>query len=101
MANICRIGDTGDGICDPPGDDPHASTGQILNGAGSVYSDGINVARIGDIVQSSCNHGTYGTIVSGAATVYGEGINVARIGDYFDGNFSGTLIDGSPTVYAE
>ena len=97
---VCRIGDIGEGVCTGSGDDPHTITGTIITGAGTVYAEGLGVARLGDIVEGNDDHQELAVILSGSPTVYCEGSPAARIGDFFEGNqFVGVLITGAATVY--
>jgi uncharacterized Zn-binding protein involved in type VI secretion len=94
--NTARIGDTGNGICCQG--DPHGASGVIVTGAGLCFAEGLNIARIGDILVSNC-HGRVGVIVGGSPTVFAEGSNIARIGDSFSGCFSGQIVTGAGTVF--
>ncbi len=100
--NISRIGDATIGTCTccPGGPLPHTSTGYVLGPcAGSVFAEGLNVARINDQVITDDGHGYIGTIIDGAALTYAEGLNVARIGSYFTGPYFGNIIEGAAKVY--
>ncbi len=99
--NICRIGDTGEGICTGDGEDPHTITGTIITGCGTGGSESAGIARIGDIVEGDDQHEEIAVILTGSPSVFCEGANVARIGDYFEGDdFEGTLLVGAASVYA-
>ena len=100
MVNVSRISDKGKGVCTV--NDPHTITGTIITGAGTVFAEGQAIARIGDIVQGDDSHKQIAYILEGSPTVFAENSNVARIGDYFEGsNFSGRLITGAATVFAQ
>lgn len=99
--NVCRIGDTGEGVCTVP-HDPHTTTGTIITGAATVFAEESEVSRISDLIEADCSHAPIAVIITGSPTVFAEGSNVARIGDYFEGpNYSGTLLTGAATVFAE
>lgn len=96
--NAARIGDTGTGICCGHPPIPCISmTGQIISGSPTVFGEGINMSRIGDIVQGACGH--TGTLISGSSTVFTNGITQCYIGSAFSGTFSGTIVSGASTVF--
>lgn len=107
--DVARIGDIGLGFCygndcDDKAHDGDKITGTIVVGASNVNANGINVARIGDILISDCSHKNVGRIITGSPTVNANGLSVARIGDTFigcfgDGDPNGILLTGSPNVY--
>jgi len=96
-SNVSRIGDIGSGTCCV--DTPHGTTGVLVTGAGTVFAEGSQVSRIGDVLVDNC-HGVTGIMVTSSGTVNAEGAGVVRIGDYFTGCFSGTLVTGAGTVFA-
>jgi uncharacterized Zn-binding protein involved in type VI secretion len=99
--NVSRISDKGKGTC-TAGGSSHTITGTLITGAASVFAEGQNVSRISDIVRGDDSHKEIAYMLEGAATVWAEGLNVSRIGDYFEGpDFSGRLITGAATVFAE
>jgi uncharacterized Zn-binding protein involved in type VI secretion len=99
--SVCRVGDLGEGICTGSSSSPHTITGTIINGAATVFAEGSQVSRLGDIVEGDDGHQEKAIILSGSPTVYCEGGSVARIGDFFEGkDFHGILISGAATVYA-
>ena len=75
MMPICRIGDTGSGVCTCG----HKTiTGVIIEGSPDIFANGAAVARQGDTVLGSCGH--TGTIVASGSPLPNS-IKVARIGD--------------------
>ena len=92
MASIARRGDIGVGTCKCH-QHPIGMSGIIQASTGKVFCDGLQVARVGDIVIGSCGH--TGVIISGSGKISAEGISVARIGDSFVGCFSGVIVSGS------
>jgi uncharacterized Zn-binding protein involved in type VI secretion len=95
MPVVCRIGDIGTGICTchPT---PISTSGVIVTGASISSVEGQNIARIGDIVLSSCGH--TGIIMVGSNDSICEGSPIARVGDNFSGCFTGILVSGASTV---
>ena len=72
-------------------------------GQGSVYANGILVARVGDPTVSHPNPplppcpNHVANVNAGSPNVYVVGIKVGRIGDSAD---AGAMIAGSPNVFA-
>ena len=98
---ICRIGDTGEGVCTAGGSGAHTITATVLTGAGTVYAEGSSLSRMGDVVEGDDGHQQIAMIITGSPTVYSEGLPVARFGDFFEGpQLTGILITGAATVYA-
>jgi uncharacterized Zn-binding protein involved in type VI secretion len=95
MPAICRIGDVGVGICNCH-DSSINTSGVIVTGASISSVEGQNIARIGDIVLSSCGH--TGIIIVGSNDSVCEGSPIARVGDNFSGCFTGILVSGASTV---
>ena len=95
MPYIARVGDVWTGICKCH-ESPIKVSGTIVSGSGTNFADGIPVARIGDVVISSCGHSA--TIIAGSPTSTADGIPIARIGDpVASGCISGIIISGSAT----
>ena len=99
---ICRIGDTGEGVCTAGGSGSHTITATVITGAATVYAEGASVTRMGDFVEGDDSHQKLAMIITGSPTVYAEGQPVARaFGDFFEGpKLRGILITGAATVYA-
>ena len=98
---ICRIGDTGEGVCTAGGGGSHTITATVITGAATVYAEGASVARLGDFVEGNDSHQKLAMIITGSPTGYVEGLPATRIGDFFEGpKLSGILITGAATVYA-
>jgi len=101
MPGAARVGDMDAGVC-PVG--PSSLTGPIpiASGAGSVFVNGIPVARTGDPysaphVHIPLPHPTHGvTCGQGSGSVYAEGASVYRIGD--PTACGGTQVGGSGNV---
>ena len=97
MPAVARIGDTisTGHACD--------GTAPISGGSSTVFVNSIGVARQGDpiaphtiLVGEICvPHSAF--VNSGSPTVFANGIPLARVGDSAD---SGSIIQGSPTVFA-
>jgi len=95
--SCARISSVGTGTCCGHSDPTCIPmTGQIINGAGAVFINGLACARIGDVVLGDCGHS--GTMIKGSGTVFVEGLAVSRISDVFDGTFFGTIITGSNNI---
>lgn len=100
MTLTARVGDTVSGVCCAHSNPTCISTtGIIVQGAGTVNSEGQPIARVSDTVALACGHTAI--IVSSNATVSAEGILVARIGDSVGGVFTGTIVSSAATVNAE
>ena len=96
MLDVARIGDIGEGVC--CAGDGHNTTGTIITGSPNVFANGLNIARLGDILVTNDSHERIGVIIAGSSKTRANGLEVARLSDSFDGCFSGTIINGSPTV---
>lgn len=70
--------------------------GYIVDGAHTVFTNGIETARKTDPVLCDIHGPT--TIAEGSPNVFAEGLEVARIGDHTA--CGATIITGSPNVFA-
>lgn len=70
--------------------------GEIVEGSGNVFCNGIGVARVGDAVVCLL-HGAQ-SIAGGSTTVFCNGKGVARIGDSI--TCGAVISTGSPNVNA-
>lgn len=77
---------------------PKEGTGMIIDGAGTVFREGLPIAGITNIVIFP-KTGKTGMIISGSGTVFREGLPIARILDEFIGCYSGIIIGGAGTVF--
>ncbi len=92
-----RITDYTFGTCTSHSPSPITTGGMVLGMSHNVYINGLNAARLGDPVISSCGH--YGFITSASSKVFINGIPAARFGDSFSGVYSGTILGGSTNVF--
>lgn len=95
MTGIARLGDSTTGYCSSH---KKIFTGVIISASTDSLCNGFGVARVGDIVASSCGH--TGTIISGSTDTFCNGAGVARLGDSFTGTYSGTIISASTDTNA-
>jgi len=97
MAQVARIGDsfaTGH---------PCDGSSVIAGGSGTVFANGIGVARLGD--PSAVHDEEVGgvcvphvvAVAGSSGTVFADGIGIARVGDAID---AGAITGGSPDVFA-
>ena len=97
---VCRIGDTGSGLCHLHGANPVAYTTTFYEGSPTFTADGIAVVRVGDHGHASCGHTTIAISFSGVDDADGKGIH--RVGDtgYIVGSSISTYtaMTGSPTT---
>jgi hypothetical protein len=70
----------------------------VLTGAGITMANGLQMARIGDLVLGYCGH--VSVVITGSGNVITEGSPQARISDMFSGPYQGMIISGSPNVGA-
>lgn len=78
---------------------PIAIGGTIITGSPDVYDNGLQVARIGDIVRADCGHTA--KIITGSPSVYANGIQKARLTDRVAGIYVATIISASNDVFVE
>ena len=89
-----RLGDIGVGICCCHDSPPCISmTGTIIQGSPNVLTNGLETARLGDIIIGSCGH--IGHIITASSSVYANSKGIARLGDSFSGCFKGVIVSGS------
>ena len=82
MPQIARVTDEHRGICGHGADCcPHNVVGEIVEGSPDTFANGLQVARLGDMVEHDCPHCGIGWISSSSSTVRANGIGVARLGD--------------------
>ncbi len=101
MPKIARLGDRTQGICSHPTHSPPISTGgTIITSSGTVYSENMKNARLGDEVQTDCGH--TGFIISSSGTVYDNAQKVARLGDLVGAGapYDATIVTRSSKVSA-
>src|SRR4051812_32270014 len=82
---------------------PHPTVGPTVNGSANVFINKLPAIRLGDpgIHAACCGPNNYKT-AKGSGTVYVNGKPLCRLGDkttHCGG--SGTLIQGSPSVFAD
>lgn len=84
MTNIAKVGDLGHGYC--KAGHPDVEVGQpkefvttFVNGATSVFLNGVPVAVVTTIGDSDCGHTT--TAISGSGSVFAENLAVHRLND--------------------
>lgn len=92
-----RLTDPTIGICTSHAPSPIVSGGMVIGQSPNVYVNGLNSARLGDVVISNCGH--YGFITTASSKVYVNMIPAARFGDSFSGAYSGIIINGSSNVF--
>lgn len=97
MAGKARITDRTIGICYGH-IYPITVGGTIIQGSPDVYANGLQVARIGDIVKADCGH--TGNIITGSSSVFANGIGIARLNDRVSGIYIATIITASEDVFA-
>ncbi len=93
MPNLCRVGDT------------NQTGGAIMNGAPTVFANGLNVGQLGNQLTPHAPwkkpHPPHNkaTITSASPTVFADGKPVARV---TSGNSCGhSMVNGSSDVFAE
>jgi len=93
-----KIGDVGVGICCCHSDPTCIPmTGNLVTGSPNVFTNGLNTARISDVVLGGCGH--TGIMVTGSASVFTNGLSNVRISDNFTGCFTGVIVTGSQNVF--
>lgn len=97
MSFVCRVGDTGSGVC-PAHQSPVSYNVVFTGGASSVMAEGSPMVRVGDVGDSTCGHPV--VALDGAATTLVEGPPPHRVGD--SGSNAGTYVadSGSSSVTA-
>jgi|AntRauTorcE11898_2_1112593.scaffolds.fasta_scaffold35213_2 uncharacterized Zn-binding protein involved in type VI secretion len=96
---LARFGDRTFGTCTHPSHlSPISIGGTIVGGSGTVTSNNISNARLGDQVITDCGH--LDVIINGSPTVTANNIGVARLGDQTGGlgTYFATIITASPTA---
>jgi uncharacterized Zn-binding protein involved in type VI secretion len=93
-----RMSDTGFGDDTCHDSTKHGVTGIIIQGAPTVMTNGLPLARMSDIVMRGDGHS--GIIIGGSGTVIASGLPVARMSDQFIGCFTGIIIGGASNVVA-
>lgn len=97
MPSVSRIGDTFKAICCCH-KHCRSVTGVIVTGSANVIANGSQVALLNAIGKATCGHTAI--IVSASPNVVANSLGVARIGDVVTGCPHGTIVTGSPNVYA-
>lgn len=83
---VARVGDT------------TSHGGVIVSGSFTVFTDGIQTVRKGDLhVCPIKGHGV-NPVVGGSLTVFADGLSVARVGDTTA--CGAVIVQGSPTRFA-
>ena len=95
MSNNARLTDMWAGVC-VCHKTPVGMAGIIVTSAGSVLSEGMGEARVGDITIGFCGHP--GVIVSGSGITVSEGSSQARTGDPVVGCNIGVIVTGAGSV---
>jgi uncharacterized Zn-binding protein involved in type VI secretion len=93
---VARVTDLTVGICSGH-NPPIAIGGIIIVGSEITYADGLQVARIGDIVQAFCGH--IGIIIMGSGITYSDGIQWARLSDRVAGIYNAGIITASGITF--
>jgi uncharacterized Zn-binding protein involved in type VI secretion len=94
---VARLGDIAFGICYCH-IIPITVEGIIISASTDTYANSRGVARLGDIVFTSCGH--FGTIITASTKTYANSRGIARLGDVTAGCFVGTIITASNDVDA-
>ena len=104
MPGVARVGDLESGSC-PIGPSSSAGPLPIASGAGTVFANGIPIARTGDPYAGVHVHipvppnGTHGLVCgAGSPNVFAEGAPVFRIGD--PSSCPSVQVGGSGNVFA-
>jgi len=98
MKSHARIGDPTKGTCKECLGHP-SRDGQITTGSGYAFAEDLGLARLGDEVTATCGHKGYIDTCSGMTLI--QGIQAAREDDHFDGDYEGTIVQGSTKVFTE
>jgi len=80
---------------------PHPNAGPIQTGAGTVYIENCQAARLNDMgVHAACCGPNIYTIITASSTVVIEGSAAARLGDstLHCGTAAGSIVTGAGTV---
>lgn len=94
---VCRMNDTGVGVCNGPGHPANKPiTATIVIASFNVKVNNMGRARLGDLVMASCGH--VATMAIGNPLVLVNNMPGCRLGDLFSGPPVGTIIVGSPNV---
>ena len=94
-------GDLYEGICDH-GEDccPHHVTGEISECSGKMYSNGEQVALVGDKITHNCPHCGTATISSSTSNIYINGKQACGIGSIIEySNGSGKITTAKGNIY--
>jgi len=100
MSQIARVTSEHRGVCGHGATCcPHVVVGTIVQGSPDVFVDGLQVARLNDMVVHNCPHCGTGRVASASSKVIANGVPVARMGDsvMYPGG-SGVISSGSPTT---
>lgn len=96
MPQVATLGSQFQGICYSH-DSPKTVTGTVITGSGTVLTEGLPTARIGDTVQATCGH--TGVIITGSSSHIVEGLPCAMVGSLvLSSSLNGKIITGSGTV---
>ena len=99
MARVARLTDKFEGTCKcHPPLPPIPMTGEITSCSLDAKSEGLGVARIGDIVTGLCGH--TGTIITGSTSNKTNGKFKALLGSQVEGCLNGTIISGASTHFS-
>jgi uncharacterized Zn-binding protein involved in type VI secretion len=94
--NVCKVGDSGPGVCNLHGPTPLAVTATITTGSTTLTIDGIAVAVQGSIVVASCGHSS--AMITSSPFCTNDGVGLCRVGDTYGPNPSGSITTGSITL---
>jgi len=95
--SVAFYGSIGVGTCTHPDHSPSIEqSGILLANASTVFSNGLKVGQLTNIVLGDDGH--TGIIVSASNTVFANGLGVAFVGSTFAGDFNGVIVSGSSNV---
>lgn len=96
---VARLNDRTQGTCSAH-ETPLSTGGKITSASPDVFSNGIQVARLGDTVTADCGHTS--VIITASPDVFANDKQVARLNDSVgNGPYSATIISASPDVFAD
>lgn len=98
MRNIARLNDITFGTCKHPSHPvPIPASGKIVTGSPDITIDGRPVARINDLVVTSCGH--YDYIIGYRKDIFGNNKEFARLNDLVgkNGIYNAKIITASGT----
>lgn len=102
MKPVARVTDIHEGICGHGAPCcPHSVIGEIVEGSGDTFTNGLQQARDNDLVHHNCPHCGTGRIVASSNSVFVNEKKIARLDDVviYPGG-QGKIIKASPDVFS-